>query len=472
MKKLLILVFVSLIISSVKSQDLSPNVSRFVDVVPGLIALTHATVIDGTGAEASTDITIIIEDKIIKNIYKSNVYDLPDNAYIIDCRGKTIIPGLIMLHEHLFYSMPLENSFSVNQMSFTFPRLYLAGGVTTMRTAASIETQSDINLRNWINEGKITGPKIDVTGPFIERPGMDIPQLTFIENSKQAGDMVDLWAGLGATSFKVYMHVTRADLEEVVKRAHAHNYKVTGHLCAVTYREAADIGIDNLEHGFLTSTDFIRDKEPDICNSRMIRTSLAALDKDSPEMDDLIAHLIKKDVALTSTLNVYEPYTGREVVPGGGLDALATQVRERLLKGYISRINRDAASLELFKKEMYWERKFYDAGGLLVAGTDPTGSGRVVAGYANQHKLELLVEAGFSISEAVNICTLNGAKYLEIDNKTGSLQKGKLADLIIIDGELLDDISNIRKMELVFKEGVGFNSQRLFKSVEGKVGLN
>jgi imidazolonepropionase-like amidohydrolase len=472
MKRILIVLLISCSAGISFSQELSENVKRFVDVQGDLVALTNATIIDGTGADAISGMTIIISNSIIRDIYKDESADPPEGADIIECTGKTVIPGLVMLHEHLFYSMPFENHFTVSQMSFTFPRLYLAGGVTTMRTAASIETQSDINIKKWIDEGKITGPKIDVTGPFIERPGMDIPELTFIDNPEQAGEIVDLWAGLGATSFKVYMNITRDDLKEVVARAHKWNYKVTGHICAVTYREAADIGIDNLEHGFMTSTDFIKDKEPDICNSRMIRRSLGSLDRESPEMTDLIQHLIKNNVALTSTLNVFEPYTGREVVPGGGLNALAPQVRERILTGYTRSINRDSASMALFKKEMYWEKKFYDAGGLLVAGTDPTGSGRVVAGYANQHSPELLVESGFSVTEAIKICTLNGAKYLEIDKITGSIQKGKLADLVVIDGDLLDDISNIRKMELVFKEGVGYNSARLFKSVEGQVGLN
>jgi len=472
MKKLIPFIILFLVATYSDAQELSPNVSRFVDVPAGLVALTNATVIDGTGSETLHNMTIIIRDNLIEEIIPSDNAAVPENSEIIDCTGKTVIPGLVMLHEHLFYSMPFENHFTISQMSFTFPRLYLAGGVTTMRTAASIETQSDLNIKRWIDEGKITGPKIDVTGPFIDRPGMEIPELTFINSSEQAGGVVDFWADMGVSSFKVYMGVTREDLKEVVKRAHQWNCKVTGHLCAVTYREAADIGIDNLEHGFMTSTDFIKVKEPDKCNSRAIRPSLMALDADDPEMEDLIKHLIEKEVALTSTLNVFEPYTGREVVPGGGIEALATQVRERILKLYTRRIHTDSASLNLFKKEMYWEKKFHDAGGLLLAGTDPTGSGRIVAGYSNQHTIELFVEAGFTVAEAISISTLNGATYLGINEETGSLEKGKLADLVIINGDLEEDISNIRNMELVFKEGTGFKSKRLFESVEGKVGLN
>ena len=472
MKKLIPFIILYLVGTNSDAQELSPDVSRFVDVPQGIVALTNATVIDGTGSGTLHNMTIIIRDSLIEEIIPSFDAVIPENSELIDCTGKTVIPGLVMLHEHLFYSMPFENHFTVSQMSFTFPRLYLAGGVTTMRTAASIETQTDLNLKRWIDEGKITGPKIDVTGPFIDRPGMEIPELTFINSSEQAGGIVDFWADMGVSSFKVYMGVTREDLKEILKRAHKWNCKVTGHLCAVTYREAADLGIDNLEHGFMTSTDFIKDKVADKCNSRGIRPSLMALDADDPEMEDLINHLIAKEVALTSTLNVYEPYTGREVVPGGGIEALASQVRERVLTRYTRSINNDSASLNLFKKEMYWEKKFYDAGGLLIAGTDPTGSGRVVAGYANQHTLELFVEAGFTVAEAVGITTLNGATYLGINKETGSLEKGKFADLVIINGDLEKDISNIRNMELVFKEGVGFNSKQLFESVEGKVGLN
>ena len=472
MKRITLTIALSVFVFAISAQELSRQVKQFVDYPAGTISLTNATVIDGTGSDPMENMTIVLKDKHIVAMGKTGDINIPDNTSIIDCSGKTVIPGLIMLHEHLFYTMPFEGRFSVNQMTFTFPRLYLAGGVTTMRTAAGIETQSDINIRNIINAGQFTGPKIDVTGPFIERPGMNIPELTYINSSKEAAQIVDLWANLGATSFKVYMNVTREDLKAVVNAAHSYNHKVTGHLCSVTYREAADIGIDNLEHGFMTSTDFIKDKKPDQCNSRMIRRSLAALDKDSPEMEELINYLVKKDVALTSTLNVFEPYTGREIIPGGGLDALAPQVRERILRAFPSRLYRDSSSIALFKKEMYWEKKFYDAGGLLVAGTDPTGSGRIVAGYSNQRTLELLFEAGFTVPEVVNIVTLNGALYLEIDNITGTIQIGKLADLLIIDGNLSEDISNIRKLEYVFKEGTGYNSERLFRSVDGKVGLN
>lgn len=472
MKNFISFVVFTQLIANIYSQELQPSVSRFVDFPSGLIALTNAAIIDGTGSGAQHNMTIIIDDKRIKEIVPSDHAVIPDEADVINCTGKTVIPGLIMLHEHLCYPMHFENHANFSLTNFTFSRLYLAGGVTTMRTAASLGIHQDLNLRQWINEGKITGPKIDVTSPIINRPGSNYILMAYINSSEQAGKMVEFWADMGVTSIKVYSNVTREDLKEVLKKAHERNLKVTGHVGAVTHREAADLGIDNLEHGFWVSTDFVKDKVPDICPSQDRKTSsLLALDADDPEMEDLIRHLIDKGVALTSTLNVFEPYTGREVVPGGGIEALAPLLRERVLESYARNVNNDSVKLTLHKKEMYWEKKFYDKGGLLLAGTDPTNP-KVVAGYSNQHTLELFVEAGFTVAEAVNISTLNGAKYMGIDKETGSLENGKLADLVIINGDLEKDISNICNMELVFKEGTGFNSKRMFESVKGQVGLN
>ena len=111
-------------------------------------------------------------------------------------------------------------------------------------------------------------------------------------------------------------------------------------------------------------------------------------------------------------------------------------------------------------------------GGEIVVGTDPTGAGRTIAGYSNQRLIELLIEAGFNIEVAIKLSTLNGAIYLGVDKETGSVEVGKKADLILINGDLLNDVSKIREMEIVFKNGVGFNSKKIFESVKGKLGLD
>ena len=460
------------LISPAFTQEFSKAVKPFVSMTDGQVALTHAKVIDGTGGAIKTDQTLVFKDGIITQIGDFSAITIPASAKVLDCSGKTIIPGLVMLHEHLFYPKSFDGTFSVAQMTWSFPRLYLAGGVTTMRTAGSIEPQTDLNIRDWIKDGRMLGPKMDVTSPFIERPGTPVPEIGTIQSADEAEAMVNYWAEKGITSFKVYQHVTKEDLKKVVDAAHARNLKVTGHICSVTYREAAEIGIDNIEHGFFQASDFVRDKIADFCPAFKRGGSLLNLPQDSPDMQSLMEYLIEQNVAITSTLPVFEPYTDREVVLGGGLDAMSPEIRQKLERQHKGAQGLDASLVKSFKKQMAWEKKFYEMGGHLVVGTDPTGAGRTIAGYGNQRLIELLIEAQFSLTTAIKIASLDGARYLDLQNEIGSLEVGKKADIVLIDGDLEADIANIRKMEIIFKEGIGFNSPAIFKSMKGKVGMH
>ncbi|MFY0591198.1 amidohydrolase family protein [Roseivirga sp.] len=452
------------------NQEFSRAVKPYVSMQEGAVAITHAKVVDGTGGAIKTNQTIIFKDGIITHFGNDRDIQIPADTKVVDATGKTVIPGLVMLHEHIFYPKPADGFFSVAQMTFTFPRLYLAGGVTTMRTAGSIEPQTDLNIRKAIQEGKMLGPKMDLTSPFIERAGTPVPEVGVIESSDDAAEMVNYWSKRGINSFKVYQNVTKEDLRRVVEAAHAVGKKVTGHICSVTYREAAEIGIDNIEHGFFQSSDFVGDKIADFCPAFKRGRALSGLSPDSPEMKSLMDFLIEKDVAITSTLPVFEPYTDREIVLGGGLQAMSEDFQKSLTASHKRRQGRDSTSLVDFKKQMAWEKSFYEAGGKLLAGTDPTGAGRTIAGYANQRVIELFIEAGFSLATAIKISSLDGAKFLERANKVGSIEVGKQADIVLINGDLEADVSNIRKMEIVFKDGIGFDSQKIFESMKGKVG--
>ena len=474
MKKLfpVLFIFCTICLSAAKSaaQPYSREVNEFIKVKPGTIALTGVKIIDGTGGPAKEHQVLLIQDDRIAATGNAKDIVIPPNATVIDCSGKTIIPGLVMLHEHLYYTSPLEEFFNITEMPFTFPRLYLAAGVTTMRTGGSIEPQTDLNLKRLITEGKLTGPDMDVTAPYIERKGFDIPSLNVIKDTAEAAASVAFWSAKGCTSFKMYMHATKEDLLVVVREAHKRGLKVTGHIGAITYREAAEAGIDDLEHGFMASTDFVTGKKENELPAGS-RKSLADLDVNSPQIKDLMRLLINKKVAITSTLPVFEPYTDREIIHGGGLDALLPEIKEKQIKEWNNMQHKDSASLKLFKKELTWEKQFYDGGGLLVAGTDPTGAGRTIAGYSDYRQIELLAEAGFTATQAIKICTFNGAVYLERTKDIGTIEKGKKADIVLIDGDIEKDINNIRNTEIVFKNGVGFDSKKMFESVKGKVGL-
>lgn len=472
MKNLYLIFILSLfVIFQGHSQQFKKPVQKFISVSDTVVAITNVTIIDGTGGEIKKDQTLVISNGYIRSVGDASKTNVPAEAKIIEGNGKTVIPGLVMLHEHLFYSKPFENWFSIDQMTFTFPRLYLAGGVTTIRTGGSIQPQTDLNIKEWIKEGKMTGPKMDVTSPFIEREGYEIPELGFIQSTDEIAKLVNYWAVKGVTSFKLYNHITREDLKICVQEAHKRGLKVTGHLCSITYEEASNMGIDNLEHGFMVASDFIENKQPELCDPFKARSELGAASEDSPVIDALISLLIKNGTAITTTPVVFEPYTDHEIVPGGGIEALAPMIREDVKMRYKRRVEKDSAAIALFNKNLKWVKRFHDQGGLLLAGTDPTGAGRTVAGYANQRTVEILVEAGFSLADAIKICSLNGAIYLEKSGETGTVEAGKRADLVLIDGDLEMDVKNIRKMEVVFKDGVGFDSKKMFESVKGLVGL-
>jgi imidazolonepropionase-like amidohydrolase len=456
---------------NVRAQQFSKRVSDYIGIQDSVIVLKNTLLVDGTGGALRPHQDIVLRNGRITAIGTTGEQELPAEATIIDATGKTVLPGFVMLHEHLFYAKPFDNNFKAVHMTHTFPKMYLAGGVTTMRTAGSIEANSDLNVKNAIDAGKVLGPSIDVSTPHVEREGF-ILQIQSLYGDEDIEKWLDYWFVKGVTSVKVYNNITKADLKKIIAVAHVQNIKVTGHLCSITYREAAELGIDNLEHSFMASTDFVDDKPENECVNG--GRSLLELDDNDPALLDLMKFLIEKKVTLTYTPNPFEPFTDREVVPGGAAEALAPYLRDQMQTIYDQNIatKDDSLRTRAFRKEMKRVLKFHELGGKITVGTDPTGSGKTIAGYANRHLIEMLIETGFPLEEAIRLATRNGAEYLGIDDETGTVAVGKKADLILIDGDLTQDISNIRKTQLVFKNGVGFDSKKIFESVKGKIGLD
>lgn len=446
----------------------SETVKSVLAVDAPVVALVNARVIDGTGAPPREGQTLVLRDGVIAAIGPSASTTVPDGAERIDLAGQTVLPGLVMTHEHLYYP---TGPGVYGQLGQSFVRLYLAGGVTTMRTGGNMNGFMDLNLKRAVEARQVPGPAIDATAPYVNGANAFL-QMRGMTGPDEARRQVNYWADMGATSFKAYMQISRAELAAVVEEAHKRKLKVTGHLCSVTYAEAAELGIDNLEHGFFAATDFVGDKQPDACPGQgRGQQTIANLDINGAPFKALVRTLVERRVALTSTLAIFETFTpGRPLPPG--LDVLTPQLREQYLETHARR-QKDTASVyaTLFPKAMALERAFVAAGGLLTAGTDPTGSGGVIPGYANQRTLELLVEAGFTPLEAITIGTLNGARYLGIDARTGSVAVGKQADLMVVDGNPAADIARVRQVRMVFRDGLGYDPAKLVASVAGKVGL-
>ncbi|PYR60179.1 MAG: amidohydrolase [Acidobacteria bacterium] len=443
-------------------------VKSFIKLNTPVIALTHVRVIDGTGAPARDDQTIVIRNGLIDRLGPSASTPPPDDATTIDLTGKSVIPGLVMVHEHLYY--PTGPGFYGN-LGESFVRLYLAGGVTTMRTGGNTSGVMDVKLKEMIDAGQQPGPAIDATAPYLNGPNTFL-QMRALKDAADARRQVEYWADMGATSFKAYMNITRAELGAAIEAAHARGLKVTGHLCSVTYAEAAQLGIDNLEHGFMASTDFVADKQPDVCPGQPVgQRAVAALDENGAAFTALVKTLLDHHVALTSTLTVFETFTpGRPMPPG--LDVLVPELRQQFEQTYArTQQNQQSIYKTLFPKGMALERAFARAGGTLLAGTDPTGGGGVIPGFSNQRQLELLVEEGFTPLEAIQIGSSNAARYLGRDARIGTIAAGKQADLVVVNGDPSVTIGDVRKVETVFKQGIGFDPQKLIESVRGKVGL-
>jgi imidazolonepropionase-like amidohydrolase len=444
------------------------SIRQFVKADAPVMAIDHVRVIDGTGAPARADQTVVLKNGVIVAVGASGATEIPAGATVIDGIGKSLLPGMVMVHEHLYYP---AGSGIYGTYAVSFARLYLAGGVTTMRTGGNLDGFLDINLMRRSERGEVTAPAIDATAPYINGANTFL-QMGTVESAAAARQHVNYWADAGATSFKAYMQISRAALGAAIETAHQRGLKVTGHLCSVTYAEAAALGIDNLEHGFAAATDFVASKAPDVCPSGQNQQTVAALTPESEPFQALVRTLVARKVALTSTLTVFEMYTPRRPMPPG-LDVLIPQLRDP----FVERHQRLAASASqtgyavLFPKLMQLELAFVKAGGLLIAGTDPTGPGGVVPGFSNQRQLELLVEAGFSPVDAIKIGTLNGARYLGRESRIGSIAVGKQADLILVTGDPATTIADVRRVDTVFRQGVGFDAAKLIESVKGRVGL-
>ena len=478
-KRILVLLLLST--SLLAQTQLSPEVKAFVTVDAPVVALAHVKVIDGTGAAPKDDQTVVIAGGRIQSIGDATKAAAPSEAKVIDLHGYTVIPGLVGMHDHLFY--PAGGGW-FTEMGYSFPRLYLAAGVTTIRTTGALEPYTDIELKKQIDGGKSPGPKIGVTGPYLEGEGSFAIQMHALTGPEDARKTVAFWAEQGATSYKAYMFITRAELGAAIDEAHKRGLKVTGHLCSVTFREAAALGIDDLEHGLLVDTDFVPDKKPDVCppTGPAVKQLADKIDINGPAVQQTIRELVAHHVAVTSTLPVFEMFLpDRPSLEPRMLDALSPDARSTFLANKV-RVG-DPAFLRmryetstspwpaLLKKEMQFERAFAAAGGLLLAGEDPTGIGGVLAGFGDQREVELLVEAGFTPVEAIRIASLNGARFMGQGDHIGSIATGKQADLVVIHGDPSANIADIERVETVFKDGIGYDSAKLINSVRGVVGV-
>ena len=317
----------------------------------------------------------------------------PSGTKTYDYTGYTVFPGIVGMHNHLYYSASIEEQagdtgkidppgFMITEVPFTAPRLYLATGVTTMRTTGSVEPYTDLRVRQLIDRQEMPGPQLDVTAPYLEGQGTFIAQLQELTGPDDAKRTVAYWAEEGATSYKAYMFITRAELGAAIQEAHARKLKLTGHLCSVTWREAIELGIDDLEHGPVFHRHGIRAEEEGGRMPAAAKQRVGEQEISGPEVQDLIKDLVSHHVAVTSTLPVFEasvpgrpPLQQRSV--GRDVGECARQLPGAACADYLRRTHNGG---RCSRRRWTLKSAFVKAGGLLLAGPDPTRQRRRAAG--------------------------------------------------------------------------------------------
>ena len=472
-----ILVFLILILQIANSYA-KPENNRFIIERSTTIAFTDARLIDGTGATAIENQTILIRNGRIIDIGNDGSVNLPIDAKKISLEGKSLLPGWVMNHEHLHYNTrsPLFSNSKVPNFSITsrsaaiqsisYPRLFLAAGVTSARITGSHQPYTDLKIKDAIASGEHVGPDFDLSLHF-ER----------IKNLNHVREQVRFWEKQGFTSVKLGEQITPDQAAVAIDEAHKLGLKVTAHLCSTTMREAVDKGIDQIEHGFAALLyDFSPYKEKGKCPDGGFNKVQAPgnikkhlnISPHSKNVQSIIQHIIDNDVFITSTL----PVAFRRPLPHDTLMLLNESGRrdydhyQTLMQNMFSS---DSKENRLSKTVMDLDAAFWKAGGKLTVGADPAGTG-VVAGYANLQAIELLVEAGIPPLEAIKIATLNGAQAMGIDKDRGTIEVGKRADLLVITGDPSVNIKDIQNIEIVFKNGIGYDPATLKESAIGTIG--
>ena len=420
------------------------------------IVISNGIILDGTGKQTLRGYDILIEKGKIKKIGKN--INFPRKAKKIDATGKTIIPGLIDMHGHMYALGATQEE--------AYPLLYLAGGVTTIFSPGEYEPEKTFRMKEEIKSGNRVGPDILFTGPYFDTAPSTVSWMPVTVDTTALSDLFAKWKNR-IDGIKVYSSISKEHFDFMMRKARDHKLIITGHLGTLSTRYAIEQGISGLEHGLASINDFGGDPNDYVTHA----CHVAKLDLTNPAVGSLIDLMVSKKVYLDPTLAVLEIMSPdfKPIVNDLGyyLDERALTVHNNYEKMTATLFPRHCASGQL-DKQLEFCRMVFRKGGILVAGTDPVAA-HILPGFGMKRELQLFLRAGIPLADVIKIASLNAANVLGISKRTGSIETGKDADLSIIDGDVTADAELLHKTELVLKRGKIYESKALLESAKGKV---
>ena len=420
----------------------------------GPLAFKNANLFDSETGRTIPNTTVVVEGNRIKSVGRDGKVAVPKNAEVIDARGRTLMPGLWDMHVHIGPNDGL---------------MHVAAGVTSARDMGN-DIDTLLALRKKIDAGEEIGPRIAALAGLMDGRGPYAgPTKVLVDTEEEAQAAVDNFARLGYAQIKIYSSIKPELVPKLAALAHAKGMRVSGHVPAFMNAEQfVRAGADELQHINFFALNFLFEEVKDTrtpARFTSVADRAATIDLNSPRVRSFVELLKERKVVIDPTVNVFEGmFTDRPgQVPASYASVagrLPPQVRRYLLAGGLPvPEGKDERYRESSKALLKMIKLLYDSGVTLVAGTDAT------PGFALHRELELYAEAGIPAPEVLRIATIGAARVAKRDGDLGSVTPGKLADLILVEGDPARRISDIRRVSLVVKDGAVYDTAALYKAI-------
>ncbi len=379
----------------------------------------------------------------------------------LDFTGKTVIPGLFDTHGHLYGGGLIDRRLS-NELLVKF---YLAAGVTSVRLPGSMEPDTDLALRNRIDEGRLDGPRLFLSGVYLDMPGTVVRWIETLHTPEEARLKIDHSIRSGATSVKIYASMCGEILKAAIEHGHAQGVKVIAHVGAVSFREAIELGIDELFHGIICCPETWPEGMRAVDYMKIFET-VPGLDLKTTDLPGVLRLARQAGVVITPTAAVIQPMDLESRTQVDQKKYYAPEAWEKLAG---KELLPGAPNAEgLYRKQIEFIRMAYEAGCTLTTGTDVTNYAKL-PGFSLWDELEIFAMAGIPNMDILKAATCNAAAAIGRSDLLGAVEHGKLADLVVLNADPLEDISHVRETHRVIKAGVVYDPTEIYEPLVGKI---